>query len=212
MFLENIVSKDLFCFLRDATSDIKSFADEKSIGSWLLFCAGILLCLFVGLLAFRMIKLVLGLSVACFGWFAAAELYDVINAAHAAPEWLMYVMGAAFAVTLFVLTFERLPYVYVAMSAFSIYCVSAYYCGGNVVASLGLALLLGLLTTFVARVYFILLTSFVSGTVLVSCVAAMIPKLEWLQVGAGNWCFIALAAAVSLVFAIVQFATTGQEE
>ncbi len=199
------MGNDLFTILKDFTTAITDFAASKGIQSWLIFGAGILISILIGLFAVRIVKLLLALMMGYVGYAVGVAVFTFFAKDQANAEWMAYAAGAVAAIIFFALAYAKFSYAYFTLAAYIGYIVGLYYFDNNTVIAIGAGLLIGFIAAVFARVFFVLLTSLTSGAIVASFLAALLPNAEWLEVSAKSTGFLAVALGVSAVFAVVQF-------
>ncbi len=205
--IKNLLSLNVFEFLQKCSSKLSRFAAEKEIQEWILFGVVLVASVLIGLFAFKLAKLLLAAAAAGGGYILATRLFWFIEQKKDMPDWLLYVLGAILAVAMAVLAFQKYHYAFFTVSAGAVFCVSMYYFGDSLVLAGGIALLVAFIAVYFVRGCFVLASSLLASAATVTCTAALLPDLAWLQVGAKSWGFICITLALAIVYAIIQFAS-----
>ncbi len=202
-----LFSMNLFDLLQTCSDKISSFAEANSIREWILFGVILVAAVLIGVFAFKLTRILLAVGAAGGGYILATQLLFFIEQKVDTPEWAVYVLGAILAVVMAVLAFQKYHYAFFTAAAGVVFCMSFYYLGNRLVLAAGLALLVAFIAVYFVRGCIILGSSLAASAVAVTCVAAFLPEVEWLQVNPKNWGFIGITLALAVIFAIVQFVT-----
>jgi hypothetical protein len=199
---------DGFAILDKMTGAIDATAAKLHIKAMILYIVGVALALVIGVLGYRLIKLVLSAGLAYFGYLVGLELFTYLGTKFAdLPSFLAYVCGGIFAVLFFVAAFLRFSYaLYSVLCALGAYLV-VFYTGGTWLLGLGGGILFALIAIFFVRASFVLISSFVGGVCCIGFLGKLLPDVAILQLGANATAFYIALGAV-LVFALLQFLTT----
>lgn len=195
---------DVFTLLDQLNATISGWASSIKIPSMIFFIVGAVLALVIGLFGYRMIKLLLALSMGSIGYLAGVELAHFLSEnIKGLPGFLSYVFGAILAIVLIVVSFKRFSYaLYTVVTLIGMYLVSFYLGGAGWMLCLAGGLILALIATFVVRISFVLLTSVVGGILCVSFLGELLPNVTFLQLGTSIPAFFVALGAVVVLFVL----------
>ncbi len=204
-----LMQTDLFSLLSTMTNALNDGAAALGIPALVFQIAALVLAAVVGIFGYKLIKLITAVAAAAAGYFIGAELYTLVCSwfSFNFPEWVIYIPAAVCALLFFFLAFKKFSYTFYTVMGL-IGFVLAYFYTQNLVISIGGALFLALLSMFVIRFAFVLLTSVVAGVVGVTMVSAILPDVAILKISLDNWIGFAIAGGAALVFIIIQMLIT----
>ncbi|MBQ9785373.1 MAG: hypothetical protein IJW29_07715 [Clostridia bacterium] len=207
--LSELPNKDIFSLLQSLGKWIGEGAEWLKIAPAILYWVGFAVAIAVGLSCYKLMRLWLGLLGAVAGYYITGNGLMLFNAQSEkdVPLLWVYVIAIAVALGLFVLAFKSPTYVFYTVMAVAGFSVTYFYTQNVLLALLG-ALVLALICAFLMRVAFIVVSSLVGGTIAVSLLGLLFPRVDALQLEAGNWTAIGVVVGVSLVFAVFQFAVS----
>ncbi len=205
--LSELPSKDLFSLLQAFEKWLVNGAESLHISPVILYWIGVAVAVCVGLTCYKLMKLWLGALAAVAGYYLTGNglvMLFKVGVGKDVPIWV-YVVAVAVALVLFLLAFKSPTYVFYTFMAIVGFSMAYFYTQNAWVALLG-ALLLALVCVFLMRVAFILASSLVGGTLTVYLLGAIFPRVEALQLKAGNWTAMGVVVGISLAFAVFQLA------
>ena len=197
---------NLTSVLSDLNTKISDFAAEIVLDPKILFGIGIALAAIIGLFGYKMIKLILSLSMAYVGYEVGADLIALVaEKIEGTPAWMEYVCGGLIDVVLLAMAFAKFSYVWFGSAAVLGYMVMTMFVPSTYGwLALGGALLIAMLAVMLIRTMFVLATSFISGALCVSFLSAMFPNWTLLNLGESAYA-IWFVCGVAILFALVQF-------
>ncbi len=210
MGLSELVKTDLLTLLSNATDAINEFAEGFGIPAFLFYIIGLVLAVGVGILGYKLIKLLSALIVAVAGYYlVGGELYFLLVdwMGLELSEWLVYIPAAIFGVIFFFIGFKKFSYAFFALMALIGYALTYFYTEVTLLA-IGAAILLAFVCMYMVRFSFIVLTSFAAGMVSVACLSALLPDIIFFQMAYDNLIGVLIAVGVALIFAIIQLVIT----
>ncbi|MBQ9132655.1 MAG: hypothetical protein IJX62_09345 [Clostridia bacterium] len=189
--------------LNDRISD---FASDIVINSAILFGIGIALAAIVGLFGYKMIKLLLSLSMAYLGYGIGIELYKLMaEKISNAPQWMEYVCGGLLAVLFLCMAFAKFSYIWFGCATILGFTVMTVLIPAPYTwVMIGGALILGLLSVMLIRTMFVLTTSLLASTLCVNFLSQILTKWSFLRIGESAYALY-VVAALAVIFALVQF-------
>ena len=212
-FFNDLTNTDLFALLAKLTDGLTTGAEGMGIPPMVFYIVGLVAALAVGVLGYKIIKLLTAAAAAFVGYyFVGAELYFQIAEwlELDLPLWVPYIPAAIFGVLFFFLAFKKFSYAFYTVMALVGFILTYFYFK-NVVLAIGGAILLALLCVCVLRIAFILLTSVVAAFVAVEMVAALVPTVELLQLSYTNLLGFAVVGVAALVFVVLQLIITRKD-
>ncbi len=212
-FFNDLTNTDLFGLLAKLTDGLTQGAEGLGISPMVFYIVGLVAALGIGVFGYKLIKLLTAAIAAVIGYyFVGAELYFWLSATLNLdlPTWVPYIPAAIFGALFFLMAFKKFSYAFYTVMALLGF-VLTYFYTTNIVLAVGGALLLALLSMFILRVSFILLTSVSAAFVGVSMVSAMVPSLELLKLSYTNWIGLAIVGVIALVMIAVQLIITHKD-
>ena len=204
-YLKTAGTKDVFQVLNDLNAAVSAWAAEINIKAWILFLVGLVISVAIGFLGYKMIKLVMGLGLAYVGYFVGVELFRILYKTYDwMPDWIMYIVGAVLAVAFLFLAFAKFSYVIFSVSALLSYFVLMFYTD-NAVLSIGVAVVIAMLSISLIRTVFIVGSSLICGVLTVSFLSQLLPKLTFLRLEEGKLVSLIIALVLAVLFAVIQF-------
>ncbi len=207
-------SYNVYELLKGLISRTSEAAGKLDVSQTSMFIAGAALALIIGLIGYRLIKVIMGIAIGAVGYFAGVELFVYLqentSVIAKAPDWIGYVIGAILAVVFMSLGFSKFSYAMFAMFALIGYNFTAYYLPDRALLAVAGAVVLALLSTLVVRFSFIVISSAIGGFAGVMYLGELIPKANFLQLGEQKAAFW-VAAGVTLFFILFQYATRNRK-
>jgi hypothetical protein len=208
-YLKDATSTDLLEVMKDFNAYLTNMAKEAEIAAWMLFVAGLVAVLAVGLFGYKLVKPLSAILAGYVGYFFGEEIYHAVIKAHFenCPEWVGYVAGGVFAALFLFFGFVKFSYVLFAAATVGSYYAICFYFDENTLLALGGALLAGFLAITFVRTAVVLTTSFGCGLLTAGMLAGIFPKVEAFDLRIDNWMAITLMAVTFFIFATFQFVT-----
>ena len=210
LFGADRMGRDVFSVLSDINAKVSSFADKIHLPSLVLYILGVAIAIFLGICGYKFIKLFMSLSFGAIGYCIGTEVVVFINSKMTDYEmlgWVKYVMGGVFALLFLGLAFRKFSYVMFAEITLIGISTGLFYLDGNKVLALGAGLLLALISVYIVRYVFIVISSAVGGFLIVDFLSQVITKADFLKLDT-SVAALCIAAALSVVFIVVQLITT----
>ena len=206
---QNLTSKDMLSHLTDLNGKVGEWAEAIKVPSMVLFIAGIVLALLIGLVGYRLSKPTLALLMAGFGYAVGNELFAAFIGTNAdkAPGWVAYVVGGVVALLFLVLSCLKPKASLLFLAAFCGYMIVGYYAKNNAILSIGGAIVMAMIGVLLSRAFYITVTSVAGGAFAVSFLSQLLPKVELLQIKSGAWIPLVIMAALAVLFIIIQAAS-----
>lgn len=210
-FLNN---PDLLALLDSWKEGLSGLAESLSVATWIPFAVLLVLAVFLGQAAYKLIKLVTALSLGAVGYFVGEALFGLlVESFPKLPAWAVYVFGGVAALLFCILAFTKFSYAWYGLATLVGYVLlAALLPSGNEFLSLGGALLFAFLGVCLIRAVFILATSIAASGIAVFSLGAIFPEQSFLQLGGEDWLVYAVLGGLALLFATVQFLTNRKEK
>ena len=173
----------------------------------MLLGLGICLTVAIGMLAYKYVKIFLSLIASVLGFFAGTELYFALQT-ETMPNWVGYVFGLVLMVVFFWLAYGRASYVWYAMVAILGYCITRFYIADSLVAAIGGAFVLAMLSIAFFRILYLALTSLGCGVLTTSLIWGMGPGCGVFALSSHNAVFWLMSLLLTLLFVAVQLLLT----
>lgn len=204
------MSYSLYDLLSEMIGRTSELAAKVEVSERSAFIAGTVLAVIVGLLGYRLIKIFMGLFIGLVGYLAGVELFFYLRATTSviapAPEWISYVVGAFLAVMFMALGFSKFSYAVFVLYALIGFNFLNYYLPNHFLLAMAGAVVLALLSTLVIRFSFVLISSAIGGFAAVMYLAALLPKVRFLHLGAEPFA-VWVAVGIAVFFFTFQYAT-----
>ena len=202
----NLNTTGITTMLDGLNKSISDFAAEIVINPAILFGIGIAVAAIIGLFGYKMIKLLLSLSMAYLGYGIGVEVYKLLaEKTTGVPEWMTYVCGALLAVLFLCLAFAKFSYIWFGCATVLGFAVmSVLIPEGYTWVMLGGALILGVIAIMLIRTMFVLATSLIASTLCVSFLSRILTEWSFLQIGENTYA-LWVVGALAVIFALVQF-------
>ena len=204
----NKIAPNGFAMLDKVDAQLNQWASNLKLDNMIFYIAGIVLALLIGVLGYRLIKVLLAASFAYVGYLAGVELFGFLGTyAPNMPAWLSYVFGGVCAVLLFAAAFLRFSYaLYTLLAMVGYHLLTVYVPDHRFIAIAG-GLLLALLAVYFVRLSFVILTSYAGALFTVGFLGKLLPNLAFLQLGTSQIAFFIVLGLI-LVFVLLQLLTT----
>jgi hypothetical protein len=205
-YIKNIGTKDVFRVLEDLGASLEAWAKQLGFDAWIMFLAALAATVLVGFFGYKMIKVLMGLGLAYVGYFVGVEIFTVAKETLTwLPGWSVYILGALIGILFMSLAVAKFSYATYTAFAIVGYALTLFYTD-NAVLAVGGAVILAILSVSLLRVVFILTSSVACGMLSISFLSRLLPKLEFLKLGEGQWIALGAALVLALIFILVQFA------
>ena len=208
---------DVVSALSDFGKMIDDWAAGIGIPAFVFYAVGAVLALALGLLAYKIVKLLTGLAAGGFAFvFLGGLIYAfVLNAfSFQLNPIVRYAISGVLALVFFIIGFAKYKYIVFAVMAMVGYLVTAFYTApyiSGIVAPITGAIVFALLSALCLRVAFVIATSFVFGFMLTYMISCALPTVTILNMQE-NALALVIAAAVSVVMLVIQLLITRKQD
>ncbi len=187
------------------------WGEELGLGKTLVCLIAIGLCLFVGLTAYKLIKLYIPLLLGTLGFFLGHHMFFQIALLDKAPDFCAYLLGGAVAVVMILLSFRRVTYAWFGGITLLGYCVFRFWIIDDFWSAILLAVLFAFVTMYAIRIFFVIISSLGCATLLTGLTFFLLPAVELFgrnifELSAKNPIYWVAFGLLSLIFIAVQFA------
>ncbi len=193
--------------LNDLNELIEGVCPKIHTKPMIAFIACIVLTVIVGIIGYRIMRVLVGVAAGVGGYFAGVALFEFITAKwlHGLPGWAGYVCGGVLAAFFLVLAFAKHHFAWFALAGVSAFAVlSAVLQGASTMVFVAGAFLVAMLCACLPRPTFILFTAFLAGLLSVNFASAVLPKVAVLQFGTEKTALL-IALGVGALMAVIQF-------
>ncbi len=212
MNAQTFLSFDIRGMLTGIVESLSVLSARLGLKPFVLLIAASVLALLVGVAGMHLAKVLASTGCAIVGYFSGVILMKWISTFEIfskLPAFLSYVIGAVVAVLLFFFGWKRcLHAIFIVFFVVGCALVKTFVPVDSVMLCLCGGLIVSMLSTFMVKIAFSALTSFLGGFAILCFLGEMLPKVKYLQLMEANRVAIWLAVGVSVVFFIFQLITT----
>lgn len=193
--------------------NIKQWLEGIGVPSLVLYVVAVLAAVLLGYFSYRCSKVVVGVLSAGVGYLLVGEtLYRfLIDAAHyQLYEVVRYSLAGVAALIFFVLGYKFARCAFFALMGAAGYIVAAFYIRpytDTIWLSIGIGIVVALLSALLFRIVFIAVTSLTSAVVAVTALSRIFPAVALFQLKS-SWIACGIVLGLLLLFFIVQMIVT----
>ena len=197
-----------FAFLNRINTDVaRDIADTLHTRPEFLLGIGICLTVASGMLAYKYVKIFLSLIASVFGFGVGMDLYFSLQT-ETMSNWVGIAFGLVLAVVFFWLAHGRASYVWYVMVAMMGYCFTRLCLVDSLLAALGGAFVLAMLSIAYFRILYIALTSLFCGIFTTSFICGLGPEQGIFALSSHNVAFWGYSLLLMLLFITIQLLLT----
>ena len=192
---------------------VNGLAEKMGVSATVFYIFGAILSLFLGMFAYKIVRLLTGLGAGLFVYFFFGELLIPFVSGvfkYELDKTICLIVSVILALLFFGIGFKRFKFVICAVMAMIGYLVTMFYLSPyieGVIAPITGAVVLAMLAVISMRVAFAIATSFTFGFSLVYMLSCALPKAEVLNLQKSTMALV-IAALVALFMLISQLICT----
>ena len=208
-YLLSLGSKDLFGLVTDMNTYGEYLTTATKLPAIAFSILGIVIGLFLGLLGYKLFKLVVAVVASGIGFFAGVEFFltYIWGKFDMVPAYCCYVIAAVPAVVLFIFAVKKPVGGLFVTAALTGAIITSAYTDGKMLIIAG-ALLIALIAGAAPRFIFATITSFLGALIGVVNLAQVLPNVALLQIKNDNLLSLAIVGGAFVFFILIQMLIT----